>query len=57
MGKAEYEEFIDEVIANAQHELCIFDQRLGTTFNSRSREEALRQFLLSSRRNRLRWGS
>lgn len=53
-GKVEYEQFIDEVIALVQHELCIFDQRLGPTFNSRARQDALRHFLLSSRRNRLR---
>lgn len=53
-GKAEYEEFVDEVITLAQHELRIFDQRLGTAFNSPVRHDALRHFLLSSRLNKLR---
>ena len=53
-GKVEYEQFVNEVIALAQNELCIFDQVLGPAFNAPARQEALRQFLLSSRRNRLR---
>ncbi len=53
-GKTDYETYVGEVIALAKHDLRVFDQRLGTAFNSRSRHEALRQFLLSSRRNRLR---
>ena len=53
-GKTEYEEYIDEVITLAQHEIRIFDQRLGNTFNAPSRHDALRHFLLSSRRARLR---
>lgn len=53
-GKAEYDEFIGEVIALAQHEIRIFDERLGSAFNSPSRHDALRHFLLSSRRNQLR---
>ena len=53
-GKTEYHDFVDEVIALAQHEIRIFDQQLGKAFNSSARHDALRHFLLSSQRNRLR---
>lgn len=53
-GVSEYERAQDEVIASAQHELRIFDTTLGTGFNSSARSEALRGFLLASRRNRVR---
>ena len=54
MSKAQYEEFVDEVITLAKHELRIFDQGLGPAFNASARHEALRQFLLASRRNQVR---
>lgn len=53
-GKSEYEAYLDQVIEHAQHELRVFDQRLEVSFNSPARYEALRHFLLASRRNRLR---
>jgi hypothetical protein len=53
-GKTDYQGFVDEVIALAQHEIRIFDQQLENAFNSPARHDALRGFLLASRRNRLR---
>ncbi len=53
-GKDAYEDFIDEVITLAQYELRIFEQQLGIAYNSRARHDALRHFLLSSQRSRLR---
>jgi hypothetical protein len=53
-GKTEYQDYVDEVIALAQHEIRIFDQQLDKSFNSLDRHDALRDFLLSNRRNRLR---
>ena len=50
----QYEEFVDEVIALAQHELRIFEKELGLGYNASARHEALRRFLLASRRNRIR---
>ena len=53
-GRKDFEAYVDEVIALAQHELRVFDQRLEADFNSSARHDALRRFLLASRRNRLR---
>lgn len=53
-GKTEYEEYLDQVIAHAQHDLRVFDHNLESSFNSPARHEALRHFLLASRRNRMR---
>jgi hypothetical protein len=53
-SKLQYDEFVDEVIALARHELRIFENQLGTSYNASARHEALRQFLLASRRNRVR---
>ena len=51
---SEFESALDEIISSAQHELRVFDTALGSAFNSSARTEALRRFLLASRRNRLR---
>ena len=53
-SKLQYEEFVDEVIHLAKHELRIFEKELGTSYNASARHDALRQFLLASRRNRVR---
>jgi hypothetical protein len=53
-GVNEFENALDDVIALAQRELRIFDTTLGSRFNSTVRADAIRRFLLSSRRNRLR---
>ncbi len=53
-GNTEYQDYVDEVISLAQYEIRIFDQQLEKAFNSPERYDALRHFLLSSRRNRLR---
>jgi hypothetical protein len=51
---SEFEDALDNVIALASRELRIFDTTLGRRFNSIARAEAIRSFLLASRRNRLR---
>jgi hypothetical protein len=53
-GKTEYHGFVDDVIGLAQHEIRIFDQQLEKAFNAPARHDALRRFLLSNRKNRLR---
>lgn len=53
-GIAEFESASDRLILRAQRELRVFDTTLGNGFNSAARFEALRAFLLASRRNRMR---
>lgn len=53
-GISEFERALDEVIQSAKHELRVFDTTLSKGFNSSLRTDALRNFLLASRRNRLR---
>ncbi|NIO39730.1 MAG: hypothetical protein GTO41_05765 [Burkholderiales bacterium] len=53
-SKLQYEEFVNEVITLAKHEVRIFEQQLGTSYNASARHEAFRQFLLASRRNKVR---
>ena len=53
-SKLQYDEFVDEVIRLAKHELRIFDNELGSSYNATARHDALRQFLLASRRNLVR---
>lgn len=53
-SKLKYEEFADEVIALAKHELRIFEQQLGISYNTSARHDAFRHFLLASRRNTIR---
>lgn len=52
-GNAEYEAAIDAILANASAKIRIFDQALGREYNSPARSDALRRFLLASRRNTL----
>jgi hypothetical protein len=52
-GVREYEELIDELIPQTQRVIRVFDRALSRTWNSPQRYEALRQFLLANRVNRL----
>jgi len=52
-GVREYEELIDGPIPQTQRAIRIFDRALSNTWNSPQRYEALRQFLLTNRVNRL----
>lgn len=52
-GNAEFETAIDAVLAKASSTIRIFDQTLGTGYNTISRSGLLRRFLLASRRNSL----
>ncbi|MEK6594172.1 MAG: hypothetical protein AABZ67_13945 [Pseudomonadota bacterium] len=49
----EYETVIDSMIPQTQRVIRIFDKNLSRAYNSPQRFEALRQFLLASRANRL----
>lgn len=49
----EYEELIDSLIPQTQRAIRVFDKVLASAWNSAQRCEALRQFLLASRLNRL----
>ena len=49
----EYEALIDQLIPQTQRTIRIFDRSLSRAYNSPQRFEALRQFLLASRANRL----
>jgi hypothetical protein len=53
-GASEYEAALNELIAKAASTLRVFDYTLSTAYNSPQRYEALRRFLLASRRNSLR---
>ena len=52
-GMREFEELLDEMIAQTQSVIRVFDKSLSRTYNSPRRYEALRRFLLVSRSNRL----
>jgi len=52
-GSAAIEQALDDVFARAQKTVRIFDNALGRDYNSTTRFESLRKFLLSSPRNRL----
>jgi hypothetical protein len=52
-GVREYEKLIDRLIAQTQRTIRVFDRTLSSTWNSPQRYEALRQFLLTNRVNRL----
>ena len=52
-GMREFEERLDEMIPQAQSIIRVFDKTLSREYNSARRHEALRQFLLASRSNRL----
>lgn len=53
-GLREYEGAVDEVIGRANSSLRVFDHTLSSAFNTPQRHDALRQFLLATRRNTLR---
>lgn len=53
-GLGEFDPALDTILARAQREVRVFDTTLGRGFNSVARAEAMRNFLLASRRNRLR---
>jgi len=52
-GEREYEELIDGLIPQTQRAIRVFDRTLSRSWNSPQRYEALRQFLLTNRMNRL----
>lgn len=52
-GMREFETLLDEMIPQTQSAIRIFDKALSRDFNAPPRYEALRQFLLASRSNRL----
>ena len=52
-GIREYEELIDALIPQTQRAVRVFDKSLSRAWNSPQRYEALRQFLLVNRLNRL----
>jgi hypothetical protein len=52
-GAIACEQALDELIANAAHNVRIFDKNIGRGFNSPQRYELLRQLLLASRTNRV----
>ena len=52
-GMREYEAVIDNLIPQTQRTIRIFDRSLSRAYNSSLRHEALRQFLLAGRGNRL----
>jgi len=52
-GMRKYEELIDGLIPQAQSAIRVFDRSLSRSWNSPQRHEALRQFLLTNRLNRL----
>jgi hypothetical protein len=52
-GMREYEALVDQFIPQTQRVIRIFDRTLSLSWNSPERFEALRQFLLSHRSNRL----
>ena len=52
-GMREYEALIDELIPRTQRVIRVFDRSLTRTWNTPQRHDALRQFLLADRTNRL----
>ena len=52
-GMREYEALIDSFIPQTQRTIRIFDRALSRAYNTATRHEALRQFLLAGRGNRL----
>jgi hypothetical protein len=53
LGHAEYVAAVDAVLARATSSIRIFDQTLGSAYNSTYRTDLLRNFFLASRRNSL----
>ena len=52
-GMREYESLVDGLIPQTQRIIRVFDKALAPAWNTAHRHEALRQFLLRDRRNRL----
>ena len=52
-GMREYEALIDSLIPRTQRTIRLFDRTLSRAWNASPRVEALRQFLLANRMNRL----
>jgi len=52
-GTVEYEAVIEGLIPQTQRDIRVFDRSLARAWNASRRYEALRQFLLASRVNRL----
>lgn len=52
-GLGEYEALIDRLIPQTQRAIRVFDRTLSRSWNASHRYEALRQFLLANRANRL----
>lgn len=52
-GLREYEALIDSLIPQTQRAIRVFDRSLSRAWNASRRYEALRQFLLANRANRL----
>lgn len=52
-GMREFETLLDEMIPQTQSAIRVFDKSLSREYNALQRYEALRQFLLASRSNRL----
>jgi len=53
VGNGEYEQALDELLAQAAQTVRIFDRALGRGFNSPHRHELLRRRLLARRTNRV----
>jgi hypothetical protein len=53
-SRNEYEDYVNEVVGLARHEVRIFEKELGASYNASVRHSAFRSFLLASRRNRIR---
>ncbi|MEO8163788.1 MAG: hypothetical protein ABI619_00195 [Betaproteobacteria bacterium] len=53
LGNSQYEVAVDTVLAKATTSIRIFDQALGSEYNTIERSGVLRGFLLASRRNSL----
>ena len=52
-GMREYESLLDDLIPQTQRAIRVFDSSLSPSWNTSTRFEALRQFLLAHRSNRL----
>lgn len=52
-GAVDHDNAIDAILQHAKKRILIFDQSLGKGYNSVARTAAIRQFLLSNRRNTL----
>ncbi len=53
LGDSEFHKAIDDILETASRSVRIFERSLGREYNSPHRVDALRRYLLASRRNRL----